>query len=435
MSHYLILSFFINEMSDLLIYKKELMYCMENLRNKFDFNEVIYFLTVLITVFAMIHRFAIINIIILMILLILLLIRAGGKIKLSKTVPVYFIYILLILIQGMINPSEFFSFQVAIKEIVRLLIYFIITLIIINAPIREKKFLKIWNSIFLISLLIAVLQFYKLLGINEILEKIYGSSLHLGVAIKYTSLPLFRAGSILINPNTYAKFILAYLAVCISSKNKVSNKRITLFLQILSIGISLILAGSRTALIILIIMLFYSFFNNLIKKRMKFNLNNTILLVFFSIVICTGLIIVLRYELLNAEKFRLLDVVSGLDNSLKYKFITFNNITQRFNVLNLLIGLGPFENEIRGLTLIDFDIGYLITFYGVIGLIIYMIMIYDFYKYRRNIHSNYFLLNKLLIIIIILFGFTGGVFLNLRIFSIFLTLIYSNIVDSSGGEV
>ena len=54
------------------------------------------------------------------------------------------------------------------------------------------------------------------------------------------------------------------------------------------------------------------------------------------------------------------------------------------------------------------------------------------YKYRKNGYQKYTLLNKLLILVFVLFGFTGGTYFNLRVFSIYTTLIYANIVQNGG---
>ena len=135
--------------------------------------------------------------------------------------------------------------------------------------------------------------------------------------------------------------------------------------------------------------------------------------------------------LITSDYLRLVD--TGIDDSLNYKYTTFSNLIRyNLNHINLLIGLGPFKINLKNLTAIDFDIGYMLAYYGLIGFLVYILMVIYLYKYRNqdNEQQDYSILNVLLIIVLILFGFTGGVFFNLRIFSTFSTLVFAKILDA-----
>jgi hypothetical protein len=121
--------------------------------------------------------------------------------------------------------------------------------------------------------------------------------------------------------------------------------------------------------------------------------------------------------------------VSGLGNSVAYKLETFRNMIGQFSVANILVGMGPFENEVAYLTKIDFDLGYLVVFYGIAGCMLYACMLYDICRHRSHMPRRYSYFNTLIAFITVVFGLTGGTFLNLRVFAIFSTMLYAEIVD------
>lgn len=394
--------------------------------------EYIYILTVITLVFLMTSKFIYFNMAILILFLFILLVRLKGKIRYSKIINILIAYNLIILLQIIIKPSMFFSVEIAIKELLRNTIYILIVLITTNTKISEKHFLKLWQFIFLFTFLIAIIQFLKLYGVNEILGNIYGESIHLQVSEKYSTLDSFRAGSIFINPNSYAKFILMFLSIIFSVNLSLKIKKLNLYFLLIAIIVSLILTGSRTGIIIGILITFYVLLINRFRKRSTISLKVILaikLLIFISLIV---MLIVIKKDIINFNSFRIFQITSGFMNSINYKFKTFSNMISNFNVLNFFVGMGTFENDLKFITLIDFDIGYLITYYGSLGLILYIFMIYDFYKYKNNNYNKYKLLNKLLILVFVLFGFTGGMFFNLRFFSIYITLIYANIVQNGG---
>ncbi len=413
-------------------YAERVMLMKENKLN-IVLNEVIYYITVILSVFFMVNKFAIMNAAILMSILTFVIIKEKGKIKFPKVIIAFICFIIIILIQMIIIPSEYFNFQISIKEISRLYLYILVILIVCNIEIREKKFAKFWSIIFVFLALIAVFQFFKLFRVNEILGSIYGETVQLRVSKKYYTLDQFRSGTVFLNPNNYAKFILAYLALFLSIINKTFKKKMIIFLLFLTIVISLALSGSRTGFVVSIVMIIYSFTNNKINSKLSFSMKNIITLLIFLILLSLALITPNDKLITNYGDLRFLKVFTGIDNSLKYKFTTFKNILIDFNVINVFIGMGPFENDLKNVTLIDFDLGYIISFYGSIGIILYTLVIVNFFNYRNNSLPKYLLMNKFLILIFILFGFTGGMLLNLRSFTIYSTLIYANILDDNGG--
>lgn len=401
---------------------------MINIENKANFEEYIYLLTVILSVFFIGSNYAFITIIVLLSLLLILILKQIRTFKIPKAILIFVGYLCLISFQSIIIPSKYFDLQVAIKELQRILIYILIILIVHNTSVKEKRFIKLWNTIFIISLFISILQFYKLLGINNILESLYGSSIFLEIASKYTTLKNFRAGSIFINPNSYAKFIVSYLSlyITVSYRTNKKSKKVTMAFLIL---LALILAGSRTGLVLSIIILLNKVIQKIKQRKLLIKKYYMLLIPIVLFTIIFSILYITSSNIIDIENIRIIKVLAGVSNSISYKFSTFTSILDDFNILNVFIGLGPFKNDLWGITLIDFDFGYQIAYYGLAGLIFYMLMIRDFYVNSKRKEFDYKLFYKSLTIVFILFGFTGGIFFNLSFFSMFITLMYTNITD------
>ncbi|WP_338470955.1 hypothetical protein R4Z10_19615 [Niallia sp. XMNu-256] len=255
---------------------------------------------------------------------------------------------------------------------------------------------------------------------NELLGAIYWDSIHLSVSSKYSSLENFRAGSVFINFNNYGQFIVFFLGVVLSLKlnEKINLKLFSVLL--LTILVSLILTGSRTGFLVASILLVLSMIIQISRKGLKrrgFTL-------FISILPIIILCVVVIFGKLGFSDLRLFDVSSGLNNSLEYKYTTFLDIIKNSNILNFFIGLGPYNYQIIESAQTDFDLGYMLLFYGLMGFVFYTLMIYFFYKSNINQDRNYKLF---LIVAFVLTSLTAGLFFNLRVYAILLLLLYSRI--------
>lgn len=393
--------------------------------NKGTLEEYIYLLTVILSVLFIGSNYTFATIITLLFLLLIIIFKEMGNFKIPKMVFILAGYLCLISFQIIIFPSKYFDLQVAFKELQRMSIYILIMLIVDNTSVKERRFIKVWNTIFIFSLVIAILQFYKLFGINNILENLYGSSIYLEIASKYMTLKNFRAGSIFINPNSYAKFIVLYISLYITVFYRINkkNKRIIMAFLIL---LSLILAGSRTGLVLSIILLLNKFILNIIKRKINIKRHYMLLIPIISLVTLFSIFFITSLDVFEIENIRIIKLLAGISNSISYKYETFGTILNDFNILNIFIGLGTFKNDLWGITLIDFDFGYQIAFYGFAGITFYILMIRDFLNKKQK-EFDYKVFYNSLIIVFILFGFSGGIFFNLSFFSMFLTLMYSNI--------
>lgn len=111
--------------------------------------------------------------------------------------------------------------------------------------------------------------------------------------------------------------------------------------------------------------------------------------------------------------------VFSMTNSFGVKINIYWNLIKDANVLNILLGYGPYDYAARPNWLVDFDFGYFTIFYGLIGVCFYVVLLQAFFNYKRRMYPSRRMFNLLALVVIILFGFTAGVFFNLRIFTIF----------------
>ncbi len=394
-------------------------------------NDAAYVVTVIVAVFFMISRLIYWDIAILSAVLGVLLARSRGSAKCPGIVGCLLLYIGLILIQMLVQPSAYFSLSVATKEVSRLAIYMLVVLIVANTPVQEATFLKLWDITFLAVTLIAVFQFLKLFRVNETLQRFYGESVDFLIATNYSTLESFRAGTVFVNSNTYAKFSLAMLSVFLSVQMQSRPSRTYLGFLLLVLGTSLVLAGSRTGLVVTLLMLVYRLASSVLGHRGRVNRRHLVGLVVANCLFVIAVVAGLNRPVHGLSQLRVFKVLPGFENSMAYKWDTFRNMVSGFTALNLLIGLGPFETDIEHLTAIDFDLGYLVCFYGIAGCLLYALILRDFLQYRPAARSEQVLLNRLLTMVLVTFGLTGGMMLNLRIFAVFITLLYARIVPET----
>lgn len=111
------------------------------------------------------------------------------------------------------------SSRYAVKEIERGIIYILIAQIIMRSKVDIRKYISIWNMLLTLSVVVAILQFTKVIDMNTILKNFYGDSIQF-YNTQFTVLSSFRCGSIFVNPNVFACFLVA----CLGSHLVVSRK-------------------------------------------------------------------------------------------------------------------------------------------------------------------------------------------------------------------
>ena len=152
-----------------------------------------------------------------------------------------------------------------LHEVVRIGSYFCIAIGLSKLKISRKKLTILCGLLLTINFAVQLLQFFKVEAVFDFLRKYYlqGEDFrHLNLAYG-TTLSSFRSGSIFINPNVYSPIALMCLAVLLADLdiNIRSNFKLTLASLVLIFvgGGSLLLTGSRTALVALILLIGFFF--------------------------------------------------------------------------------------------------------------------------------------------------------------------------------
>ena len=85
------------------------------------------------------------------------------------------------------------SSRYAVKEIERGIIYILIAQIIMRSKVDIRKYISIWNMLLTLSVVVAILQFTKVIDMNTILKNFYGDSIQF-YNTQFTVLSSFRCG-------------------------------------------------------------------------------------------------------------------------------------------------------------------------------------------------------------------------------------------------
>lgn len=229
-----------------------------------------------------------------------------------------------------------------------------------------------------------------------------------------------RTGGFLGNPNQCAKFATLLLsAYLITSFRKGFNWVVIAFF----IGI-LVLAGSRTGFLvtICIFILFVYYKADYSKiKNYKFLILGGVILTLYIIYQCT-------YNALS--DYRFLQVDKGIDNSLMAKFFVATQysdyLVYSHDLFSILFGRfynSGFESLANSqgfvLGMLDSDIGNIFYSYGLIGLIVFPLLVVS--KFRKEHYSPLFA-------IIFMWCLSASVFLHAKFFLFFIMtlMLFSN---------
>ncbi|MFI3165692.1 MAG: hypothetical protein R3Y45_05370 [Bacillota bacterium] len=389
-----------------------------------NFYNIIYMILSINIVLFMTGKYAIMSITFVVIVWAILMmnIKDARMVRIDGLMLSFCAVIILSVLHGVLNISTTYSMYSNLanifEEISRALVYILILQIILLLPVSIKVHLRIWKIVVFCSVFIAFLQYTKLYDINSILINVYGDSIQF-YNTQYSSLDSFRSGSIFVNPNVYATFLVAvlgyYLVVCNRLKESVLRKIIMYGL----ICIGLLFSGSRTGMILSIVLLLV---NMIIIKRGQFKVSH-IFAIMTAIVM--GIIIFLCYGISFSDFIgdaRLLQIEAGLSNSFGIKIQRYSSLLEEMNAINVIFGYGPFDYTESAELLVDFEFGYITLYFGLCGLLLYVAMIYNILKYNFVQDNENKHLKLVMVIVMIFFGWTSGVYLHLRIFSTFILL-------------
>ncbi|MFR6143697.1 MAG: hypothetical protein ACLUJM_13275 [Finegoldia sp.] len=129
--------------------------------------------------------------------------------------------------------------------------------------------------------------------------------------------------------------------------------------------IGFVLAGSRTGFVLGVVILIYHLFT-------EGKANQGYAMRFLGTMLFFFLIFVLFMNLTKIgsgilDDLGLFKVNEGMSNSFGGKISIFTNLIKQMQPWNYLIGYGPFDYSLSSSFLVDFDLGYFIVYYGLIG--------------------------------------------------------------------
>jgi len=379
----------------------------KNTKKQLKMDDFIVFTFSMMTFIPSTSRGNIVRVIVMAIVLVIMAIRNGLRIQ-KKILGMCGLMITSVLIsvlgvlviQGSLNVSN------VNHELLRIGFNILLILLLFERKYDVKTIRLACVLILCVNLFIQILQYINPAQINTIIRQFYVDSTDGGkhLLLSYESLSNFRAGSIYINPNICGQAIVMLVPVFIDMYN--NEKKFKNLLWLVMSALSIVLTGSRTAIIIFTVIIFISltYDKNVNRKVIKI-----IALALISIIV---LVVVTRNELL--ANYRSFNLSNGINRSLIPKFNEFFSYFESTNVLNILTGSIGAANYIQ----VDAEFGYIITYYGVLGVIWYIQLLNKIR--RQNIAKPIY--RKSYMAIILLSGFTSTTMLCMPLVSLYLSL-------------
>ena len=390
----------------------------------------IYILLAVISTFLLIDRFLLPCAIVMGIMLGLLVFR-DLKLRLSKLLTALLIIASLIVITlGMsIFPefSKLINLNTSVKELLRVVVYIMVlqTMAMINLDIRTH--LTVWTIITVITAVIVILQFTKIVDMNGMLISFYGYSKQF-VRAEESNLSMFRGGSVFVNPNVFACFLAAMLANYLFALRFVKESVISKIIMFTLLMTSLILSGSRTGMVLALLLILYHVYSTSQKKHRVFTRNALLIVAALAVVV-----FVLRegfsIDLLGLSDLRMFRIEEGMEDSLGIKLELFTNMLKEMNITNLFFGYGAYDYTKNIEHMVDFDLGYFLTYFGLFGFGAYLLLLRGIYKWGDYTLAGRKKLNMMLILIMLVFGLTAGIYFNLRMFTVCVVVFMPSLND------
>lgn len=284
--------------------------------------------------------------------------------------------------------SFFFTFLLNFPTILSSIYFFLFIPYFFEFNFKDKYKLLL-SPITLIYFIVSfqILSFFEIIDYNLVAKTIGAEGRYLQM-YDYSGQPLqaMRAYGIFGNPNYAAIIIMILYFLSLEIKNKSK-----IFLSIVVL-IGIITTGSRAGLLSFLIINFFLIFNN-----KKLNLKKIIVLIAISIVITTIYYLnlrVLEFENITADKSYSLRV-----ENIK---IYISTLYENKDFLKFLFGNGLRD---ANKFFFDGDIGNLFYSLGIIGMLLFFIVIFIKFKNLNSLYIFYSLLPIL---------FAGGIFGNFK---------------------
>lgn len=261
------------------------------------------------------------------------------------------------------------------------------------------------------NLLIQVLQYLKFEAVFTFITRFYlqgeaNASSHLMLA--RNSGTAFRSGSIFINPNVYMAIPL--IAICVFLYRDRTKRSVLNTAFLIAACISVLLTGSRTAVVVILVLLFVYLFRFANRNRR---------LVFLLLIAAAALI----YGPYLLENSRAVSI--GDTGSLTVKLNMYGWYFARTQSVPIYWLTGSMGSTFSGS--MDSEWGYVYCWYGLFGLFWYI----EYYKMIWRNNPGIIFFNKIIMIVCALVSITASVMFCMPIYSFAGTIA---LIQIQGGE-
>jgi len=302
------------------------------------------------------------------------------------------------------------NFGRVIHEIERVLFYAL--LIYCCKHYRVKRSLLSWicKILLIINLTIQLAQYFELFETYDFLRNNYiergGKTTHLDLA--YSGRSSFRSGAIFINPNVYMLFPIVFLIVFLY--DSIKTKSIVPYLWMILSAVSIFLTGSRTGLVLFVAI--YAVFIIINRKNMWKNL----------LILVVGLVgLYVIFSVLGGSfDSRIFDL--NTEDSFGIKVQGLFGYLDMSNPVCWIFGSVSSNIAVH----IDMEIGYIIAWFGIIGLYWYFSLIKDLGA--RATEGNKFFYRAIQILVLVN-SVSSSAILNMSFFPFLCLMAFTTICE------
>ena len=313
-----------------------------------------------------------------------------------------------------------------IKEFIRFIKYAVVFVVFLW--LNPKK-AGVPFRIFLIAAMavvgIQIMQRYQLFNIDRWLINLYRNY----TWIYSTQSTDWRGGSVFSNPNVFGNFLLLPFAFIFSTFfvpggifYNIKLKRLTYLFLIMIFGLGILFTQSRTSVVAMFIIIFFGTFLYILKGAIYKNRVRGKSIKYISYVFIVLIFTILVSKYFNLERaFAFISAVKT-DRSLSIKLDIAKyaiGIILDSNPFCLIFGMSPGAKYIQT----DFEYGYLIYWYGIMGILFYGLLVYSQLQiFSKRLGTQNGLTGMSIILAFLFYGIGGTAFINNRVYPVALAL-------------
>jgi hypothetical protein len=298
----------------------------------------------------------------------------------------------------------------------------VLNLFALIPPARISLMFNVVLTMSLVTLGIQLLQWFNLFGVTNFLNRNYGFEAFHSLSY-YTQIPLgvWRSGATFMNPNVLANFLIMPFAIAFAylwahrDGGKTGPHIAKPFALLVSLAAcsGILLAGARTAVILLlVIMALVLYLDSRFSVKIKLG----------AAALLLGFVAVAGIVTNQIRAFLAFQELSG-QNSFMIKMQKILEVIASFQSAPAWIWLtGKSPGAIY--ILADSEYGYLLYWYGILGLVLYgslLVYLIQYFWSQRNKPVGIAVIA--IVVAVALYGVTATSFFNNRVFPLFLALL------------